>query len=234
MGKTAPHEKKIRVAVVDDHPALCAGVKALLNLPDMEYAGEAYSTVMAVDLVLDTEPDLVILDVKMMGGEGHETLRAIKRARAKTGVIIFTAFCQVEDLVEAAVDGAAGFLLKRSGPDELVSLVRKVGRSSEPPSPDWWKAVLADMLAKEPPAGTQAAASKHLSPAEVETLICLAKGLNTHEIAKVRGVCDTTIRTFIWRIEQKLEASGRTQLLLKAMKCGVLPRSMFSRTEGKE
>jgi DNA-binding NarL/FixJ family response regulator len=114
-----------RLLIADDHALLRTGMRAMLEAePDLEVVGEAGNGREAVDLSQELLPDLVLMDLSMPEMDGIEATRAIKAELPKTGVLVLTAYANQEMLLEAVRAGAAGYVLKGVGPDELVGVVR--------------------------------------------------------------------------------------------------------------
>jgi CheY-like chemotaxis protein len=114
-----------RLLIADDHALLRTGMRAMLEAePDLEVVGEAGNGREAVDLSQELLPDLVLMDLSMPEMDGIEATRAIKAELPKTGVLVLTAYADQEMLLEAVRAGAAGYVLKGVGPDELVGVVR--------------------------------------------------------------------------------------------------------------
>lgn len=210
-------EKMIQVVIVDDHEVFRRGLKGLLaEEPGIEFAGEASSGEDAVRICRQLQPDVVLMDIHMPGGNGIEAVRElVKDTQVK--ILMLTVSEKDQDLVNAIHAGADGYLLKNAKPAQLVSAIRDVAAGGGALSPEITPAILRKV------ARTWAGGSlPSISPRESEVLALLAKGASTAEIAAILTISDNTVKTHISRIMKKLNASNRTEAVARAIALGVL------------
>ena len=205
---------KIRVAVIDDHSVCRAGLRFILGeAEDMEIVGEYSSGDNAVANLSECAADVVLLDVRMPGKDGIETLKEIRASEigAKIKVIMLTTSETEEDVVQAMRAKADGYALKDLPPDELVSVIRRVvseGRKYMPVE-------IADIYAAH-------ALKPELSPREREMLEGIAAGLGNSELAKVYNISPETVKMHVRHIFQKLDVVDRTEAVVAAARRGIL------------
>lgn len=213
----------IRVAVADDEAVVRMGLRALIEREaDLEFAGEAGDGAGALDLLRRTRPDVLLLDIRMPGMDGVDTLRAIAADPGLAGakVVVVTTFA-VDAYVFAALQaGASGFVLKDSAPDELVNAVRVVARGEALLSPAVTRTVIGQFArhGAEPVEGLE-----HLTPREREMVAWVATGRSNEEIARELVISPDTVRTHVSRAMVKLRARDRAQLVVFAMRAGLTP-----------
>jgi DNA-binding NarL/FixJ family response regulator len=210
-----------RVLIVDDFPVARAGLRALLSdAVPLDVVGEAGDAATALDLARRLRPDLVLLEVAMLGGGGLDVLRLLRTDQPDTRVLVIS-LSQDADLVSEAIrSGAQGYLVKTADQDALVSAVRKV---------------LADELAFDPvllihamrdssSAGphTEEAMPEPLTAREIEVLGLVSHGHTNREIAGRLFVAVGTVKVHIEHILAKLGAADRTDAAVRAHELGLL------------
>lgn len=133
--RASTSEPATRVLIVDDHPMVRAGLRALLDVPDINIVGEATSGPRAVDVAAETQPDVVLMDVRMPDGNGLEATRAVRAVSPASRVLIVTSFADEDYLRSAIAAGADGFILKQASRALLLDSIRMVraGGGSFPP-----------------------------------------------------------------------------------------------------
>jgi DNA-binding NarL/FixJ family response regulator len=214
----------IRVALADDQAVVRMGLRVLIEREeDLELVGEAADGAAALRLVRQARPDVLLLDIRMPGMDGLDTLRAIAadpELRA-TRVVVVTTFELDRYVFESLQAGASGFLLKDSAPDELVHAVRVVASGEALLSPSVTRRViglfgrrLADGMA--PLTGLD-----ELTPREREMAAWVATGRSNDEIAKELVISPDTVRTHVSRAMVKLHARDRAQLVVFAIRAGL-------------
>ncbi len=212
----------IRVLLVDDQQLIRAGLRALLERSeDIVVVAEAADGEAGVAAAQELVPDVVMMDIRMPGVDGLEATRRIvtdERLRA-VRVVILTTFDEDEYLFEAIRTGAAGFLLKDTGPDELRAAVHTVTAGEALLSP----AVTGRVM-------QAAATSSRLTPErldgltarERDVLVQVAGGQSNSEIGAALYLSPATARTYVSRLLAKLDARDRTQLVVIAYECGLV------------
>ncbi|WP_433258712.1 response regulator [Streptosporangium sp. CA-135522] len=211
----------IRVALADDQAIVRMGLRALIDRePDLEYVGEAEDGAAALDLIRDTRPDVLLLDVRMPGMDGLDTLRAIAADPGLRGtrVVMVTTF-EVDQYVFAALQaGASGFVLKDSAPSELTRAIRVVASGEALLSPSVTKKVIG-LFGRHDIAPIDGLDT--LTPREREMVAWVATGRSNGEIAEELTLSPDTVRTHVSRAMVKLHARDRAQLVVFAVRAGL-------------
>lgn len=213
------------VLLVDDHALLRKGFRMVLQAePDLEVVGEAADGRVAVEQVRALRPDVVLMDVRMPGGDGITATEQIVAAHPGSRVLVLTTFDLDEYAFGALRAGASGFLLKNAEPAALVDAIRTVARGDAVVAPRATRRMLellSDKLprsdAPEPPSGRLA----DLTPREVEVLQLMAEGMSNAEIAEHLVLSGTTIKTHVGNVLAKLGARDRVQAVVVAFQTGL-------------
>lgn len=208
----------LRVAIVDDHPVVRDGLRGIFDgVDDVTVVGEAGDGDAALTLIAAVRPDVVLLDLRMPRRGGVETLRALREAGDPTRVLVLTTFDDDRDVLPAIEAGATGYLLKDVGPDELVRAVRAAHRGEAILSP----AIAGRLMQRATaPAPTPPAAT--LSPREIEVLRHVAAGGTNREIAAALFVSETTVKTHLLHVFDKLDVRDRAAAVDAAHRHGLL------------
>ncbi len=212
-------EGAIRVLVVDDHSIVRKGICALLATEDeLDVVGEASDGREAVELACRLQPDVILMDLVMPGMDGLEAIAQISERQPEIRILVLTSFSTVDKVLPAIRAGALGYLLKDSGPEELVRAIEQVyaGNSSLHPA-------IARKLLEEisQPTG-QGGEGESLTDREVTVLKLVAQGYSNRDIADELTVSEATVRTHVSHILAKLELSSRTQAALYALRRGIV------------
>ncbi len=209
----------IRVLVVDDHSIVRKGIEALLEIkPDIQVVGEAADGQEAVTQAEKLRPDVVLMDLVMPGMDGIEAIRRILAIRPESRILVLTSFAADDKLFPALKAGARGYLLKDSGPDDLVEAIRQVYRGGSFLHPTVARKVLQQLThpSEHPTPGVL------LTERELEVLRLVARGLSTQEIAEQLAITEATARTHVSNLLSKLQLSSRTQAVLYALREGLV------------
>lgn len=208
----------IRVLVVDDHAIIRKGMRAVLELvPDIEMVGEAENGKQAIKLVLELNPDVILMDLMMPEMDGIACIREVKAQRPDSRILVLTNFAGEEMIFPAIKAGAMGYHLKDSTPEALVEAIRQVfhGQSSLHP-------LIAKKLLEELSAPSeQRPSTDPLTQRELEVLRLIAQGYENHDIAAQLVVSEATVRTHVSNILGKLHLATRTQAALYALREGI-------------
>ncbi|HEY0854395.1 MAG TPA: response regulator transcription factor [Devosia sp.] len=205
---------KVRIAFVDDHPTLLAGMAAIFAThEDYEIVGTAMSADEAVTLAETTTPDVMILDLSMPGDVNAAIGKIIKGAPA-IRVIIFTAFANVDLALQALDVGAHGFVLKGRPSSELFSAIESVRRGELFVSPDFAPKLMGGFRNRSQ--RKREMASARLSPREVQIVDCLLEGKSNKEIANALELSEKTIKHYMTNLMTKLRVKSRLEVVLAA------------------
>ncbi len=214
--------QQIRVIVADDHEIVRRGVREYLaGEPDMQVVGEARNGAEALHLVDELRPDVLVVDIQMPEVSGVEVTTRVKQQHPECQVLVLTAFDNDPYIFALLKAGASGYLLKTAGPDDLVRAVRVVHEGQSWLGPEVAKRVLAG-LAGGRLVDTGAEAQAALSEREMDVLRLMARGLPNGAIAEQLVVSERTIHGHLANILRKLEATNRTEAVLKAMRLGLV------------
>jgi DNA-binding NarL/FixJ family response regulator len=215
------------VLIADDDDLMRAGLIELLTAdPDIEITGQATTGREAVDRARRLSPDVVLMDVRMPDLDGIAATRQLSQAAPHTKVLILTTFEQDDYIFGALRAGASGFLLKRTRPEELIAAVHVVAAGDSLLSPSVTRRVVDRMAQQPTPELAGQGKLDELTPREREVLDLIARGLSNREIAATLVVEESTIRTHVKRILQKLGLRDRVQAVIFAYETGVnRPRS---------
>ena len=212
----------IKVLVVDDHPIFRQGLISLLQqYPEFEAVGQATNGEEAVAVATEVQPDVVVMDVCMPGGDGIAATTALQQALPNVKVVIVTVSDKDEDLFAAIKAGARGYLLKSVSLRELIDSIRLVAQGEAIISPtvagkllDEFKQTDKEQLGKELNGG--------LSLREQEVLQLVAHGASNKEIADQLFISETTVKAHLRTILQKLHARNRAEAVALAATKGWL------------
>lgn len=208
----------VRILIVDDHGIVRKGVRALLEIePDLEVVGEAGSGREAIALAEKLRPHVILMDLAMPEMDGIEATRQISARFPTTRILVLTSFAADDKVFPAIKAGALGYLLKDSGPEELVQAIRQVYRGESSLHPAIARKVLRELTH---PTERQPSPDE-LTDRELEVLRLLARGLGTQEIAERLVITEATARTHVSNILSKLHVSSRTQAALYALREGL-------------
>jgi DNA-binding NarL/FixJ family response regulator len=192
-----------RVVLVDDHAVLRGALERYLaGEPDIEVVGTAADGAAALEVVRETRPDVVLMDLQMPGMDGVTATRLIVE-EGGPDVLVLTSFSDSERILAALDAGAVGYLLKDAEPEDVVEGVRAVRRGESPIHPRAARQLLG--------ARPAAPAPVDLSPREIEVLVLVRDGLANKQIARRLGISDRTVKSHLTSIFNRIGVSDRTQ-----------------------
>ncbi|MFC0682788.1 protein kinase [Lysobacter korlensis] len=228
----AGETKTIRALLVDDQSMVRAGLRMLLSgEPDIQVVAEAGNGLQAVGQAARFRPDVVLMDIRMPELDGLEATRRILAADESARVLILTTFNLDEYVYEALRAGASGFVLKDDPPERLISAVRTIAAGDALLSPSVTKNVIRQftrMQRQPPPPAVGALTSRELNVFEL-----IARGLSNAEIGKALFISETTVKTHVTRVLQKLEVRDRAQAIVLAYQSHLFEEADgLSRPEG--
>jgi DNA-binding NarL/FixJ family response regulator len=200
----------IRILIADDHEVVRIGLAALLDRQHgFRVVGEAASGDEAVRLARALRPDVVVMDIRMPNGSGTDACRIITAELPGTPVVMLTSYADEEALFDAIGAGAAGYVLKRIGSDELVSAVRIVAGGQSMLDPAVTAAVLERL--RHAAHAEESGAFSELTDQERRVLSHLAQGESNREIAAAMELAEKTVRNYVSNILAKLSLTSRAQ-----------------------
>ncbi|GAA3316996.1 response regulator transcription factor [Nonomuraea dietziae] len=208
----------IRVLIADDHPVFRSGLRGLLAALDIEVVGEARDGAEAVRLAAELQPDVVVMDLHMPGGNGVDATRTITRVSPGIGVLVLTMFHDDDSVFAAIRAGARGYLLKEAGVEEISRAVQAVAAGEAIYGPGIAKRVLGFFAGMAEPSR---AAFPELTEREREVLELIAQGRNNTEIASLLFLSAKTIRNHVSNIFMKLHVADRAQAIIRAREAGL-------------
>ncbi|GAB4575424.1 MAG: response regulator transcription factor [Anaerolineae bacterium] len=213
----------IRVLIADDHDIVRKGVRALLATePEIEVVGEAEHGAEAVREALRLNPDVILMDLVMPEIDGIEAIRQITASQPEIRILVLTSFATDDKVFPAIKAGALGYLLKDSGPEELVQAIHEVYRGESSLHPTIARKLLQEIAGPpKPPARPTDPAVEPLTDREVEVLRLVAQGRSNREIADDLVISEATVRTHMSNILSKLHLASRTQAALYALREGI-------------
>ncbi|WP_017610353.1 response regulator transcription factor [Nocardiopsis xinjiangensis] len=208
----------IRVLLVDDHPVVREGIRGMLDTEaDLTIVGEAASGPESVARVAELAPDVVLMDLRMPGGDGVEATEHIRAECSDVHVLVLTTYDNDRDILRAVEAGATGYLLKDTPRAELADSVRSAARGETVLSGRLAGKVLTGMRRREEPERPV------LSPRESEVLRLAAEGRTNAAIGNALHISATTVKTHLMRIYEKIGVSDRTAAVSQAIRRGLLP-----------
>ncbi len=207
----------LRVLIVDDHEVVRLGLRSLLsNQPDIVVVDDAGSALEAVEKTRQHHPDVVVMDIRMPGMNGIEACKAIKAHSPSTAVIMLTSYAEDEMLFDAISAGAAGYVLKQGGGEELVRAIQRVGQGDALLDPSVTQRVLARV--RQATRQEQAAAFTDLTEQELRVLGLVSEGSTNKEIAKALFLGEGTVRNYVSSILSKLGLTNRAEAAAYAVR----------------
>jgi DNA-binding NarL/FixJ family response regulator len=208
----------IRIVVADDHPIVRAGIVGLLeSAPDLVVVGEAADGAVAVGLVRELRPDLVLMDLRMPGVDGVAATAMIVAEVPGTRVLVLTTYETDEHILGAIEAGAGGYLLKAAPQAEILAGIRAVASGETVLAPS-----IAAKLVSRVRAASAAETTPTLSPRELDVLRLVADGRSNPEIARALFIGEATVKTHLVHVFEKLDVGDRTRAVTRAMELGLL------------
>jgi DNA-binding NarL/FixJ family response regulator len=214
-----------KVLIVDDQSLVRAGFRMILEAePDIDVVGEAADGLTAVLAARETEPHVILMDVRMPNVDGLEATRRLLEGK-ETGprILILTTFDLDEYVYEALRAGASGFLLKDTPPEQLVEAIRIVAGGDALLSPTITRRVIAEFVRRPPTVGLEPSKGlDELTSEERDVLRLVARGLSNEEIAAEADVEEATVKADVARILEKLRLRDRVQAVVFAYEQGLV------------
>ena len=209
----------IKILIADDHPVVREGLFAMLSRePDFDVVGDAKDGVEAVNKVKELSPDVVLMDLRMPELDGVEAMNQIKSAKPDTNFIILTTYSDDDYIFRGIEAGARAYLLKDAPREELFKAIRAVHRGESLIQP----VVASKLLDRFTELSRRGTSSDDLSEREIEVLQLMATGAANKEISAQLSISQSTVKTHITNIFQKLGVNDRTEAVTQALKKGII------------
>ena len=205
--------KTIKVLIADDHAVVRAGLSTLLGTEsDIEVVAQAKNGKEAVAMAVETQPDVVIMDLRMPEMDGAEATSEIRHRQPDAKIIVLTSFGEADGVAHALESGAAGAMTKTAEDAELVSVVRRIAAGEKYVSPE-----IKKLLHDNPPV-------PKLTPRQQEILGYMVKGLTNRDIAKLLSIREDTVEEHVNLLLSKIDATNRTEAVSIAIRKQLLPQ----------
>lgn len=202
----------INVAIVEDSDQVRNTLARLIDRAEgFHCASQHPSAEDALETLPGHHPDVVLMDINLPGMNGVECVRRLKQILPNTQIMMLTVYEDTENIYNALLAGATGYLLKRTSRDELLAAIRDVHKGGSPMTPHIARKVVQSFQHK----GASQQPAENLSPREQEVLDFLARGFLYKEIAENLGISYETVHTYIRRIYEKLQVRTRTEAVAK-------------------
>lgn len=207
----------IRLVIADDHPVVRDGLRGMFaGVPDVEVVGEAADGAEAVAVTERTNPDVVLLDLRMPVLDGVAAIKRLREAGVSARVLVVTTYDTDADVLPAIEAGATGYLLKDAPREELLRAVRAAARG---------QSVLAPAVANVLMSHLRAPAHESLTPREIDVLTLIARGASNRDAAARLFVSEATVKTHLLHIYAKLGVNDRAAAVAIAVERGFVKPS---------
>jgi DNA-binding NarL/FixJ family response regulator len=203
----------ISVVIIDDHTLVRTGIARLIGSePDLTVVGEASTVGQGEDMLRRTEPDVMVVDVSMPDGSGLSLVRSARHRSARLGIVVLTMHNDDETLLEALDAGASALVLKSASADDVIDAVRRAAVA-----PDAFTAIgLAAAMRR------QQTVKPRLTPREMEVLMMLVNGASVGKTAKALFMSESTVKTHVGKVYDKLDAHNRAEAVMAAVRLGLV------------
>ena len=207
----------MRVLLIDDHALFRIGLSELLQRRGIEVVAALGDGIEGIQKVVDTQPDVVLLDMRMPQMTGLEVLRELKRRRQSMPVVILTTSRDETDVIDALQGGAQGYLLKDMEPDDLIDSLTEIVRGKTIVANELTMVLAKALRGDEPETASAATVIDNLTPREREILCLLADGQSNKLIARNLGISDGTVKLHVKAILRKLKIHSRVEAAVIAV-----------------
>jgi DNA-binding NarL/FixJ family response regulator len=212
----------VRVVIVDDHDLFRSGLRNLLEEEGVQIIGEAAAGQEALDIVREVAPDVVVMDLNMPGMGGVEATRHISTIAPLTRVVMLTISDQDNDVIDAILAGACGYLLKDSSIHDLIAGILAASNGESLISPTIASKVLQRVRASNKQPEIESTIRAELSDREIEVLKLIANGKDNAMIAAELHISPKTVKNHISNILMKLQIDNRIQAAVYAVRSGIV------------
>jgi DNA-binding NarL/FixJ family response regulator len=214
--------EEVRVLVVDDHDLFRTGLKTLLEERGVNVVGEAANGQTAIRLASELAPDVIVMDLNMPGLTGVETTRKLSGIAPLTRVVVLTISADDDDVMDAVMAGACGYLLKDSSMEELILGIRAAASGESLISPQIAAKVLRRLRSQSSSVDAAETIRAELSEREIEVLKLIANGKDNAQIARELFISPKTVKNHISNILMKLQIENRIQAAVYAVRSGIV------------
>lgn len=209
---------RIKVLIADDHPIVREGLATVLSQEgDLEVVGQASNGIEAVSLATQLHPDVILMDLQMPGMDGVEAIEKIKERSPDIGIIVLTTYATDDYIFRAIEAGSRAYLLKDAPPAEVLKAIRSVHKGESLIEPK-----VASRLLDRFSELSRSPAAETISRREVEVLRLIAEGSQNKEIANSLSIGESTVKTHVIHILNKLGVKGRTEAVAEAVRRGII------------
>ncbi len=208
----------IRLLIADDHEVVRTGLRSILEGTEIEVIGEAIGGEDAVQKTMELAPDVVVLDIRMAGGDGLNALGRIKLEKPDTPILMFSTYDNPTYVARSVALGASGYLLKNAGCERLVDAIRRVAGGENV----WTREELRRVTGALATPRLSSDIEVPLTQRESEVLRQLALGLTNKEIAMALSISYETVKEHVQHILRKVGVSDRTQAAVWAVRKGLV------------
>jgi DNA-binding NarL/FixJ family response regulator len=214
--------EELRVLLVDDHDLFRSGLVNLLSEHGLHVVGEAENGEVALRLVRELAPDVVIMDLNMPGPSGVDVIRQMTSIAPLTRVVVLTISADDSDVINAVMGGACGYLLKNSSVDQLIAGIRSAAAGESLISPQIAAKMLQMLRAQRSSVDAADTIRAELSEREIEVLKLIANGNDNAAIARALFISPKTVKNHISNILMKLQMENRIQAAVYAVRSGIV------------
>ena len=212
-------ETSIRILIADDHPIVRQGLATVLDREeDLKVVGQASNGAEAVSEATRLHPDVILMDLQMPVMDGVEAIQQIKLEHPDVGIIILTTYDTDENIFRGVEAGAKGYLLKDSAPQEVLKAIRAIHKGESLIQPS----VASRLLDRFTQLSRASPTDGGLSSREVEVVQLTAQGIGNKEIAAQLLIGESTVKTHLIHIFNKLGVKGRTEAVAEATRRGII------------
>jgi len=217
----------IHVLLADDHAIVRAGIRQVLeHAGDIQIVAEASDGEVAKNLIQQHQPDVAVLDLQMPKASGIEVTRWVRAEVKNVGVLVLTAYNDDPYVMAVLQAGANGYVLKTASPEEIIQAVRDVHEGKSVLDPAIAQKLMAHVFTS-----SKAPLVEELTDRELEVLSLTAKGYTNKAIGAQLGISDRTVQGHLAHIFDKLQASSRTEAVMRAVSLGWISQSVGTITE---
>jgi len=210
----------IRLVLADDHPIVLQGLQQLFERHhDFQVVASCPDGTTALAAVLEHQPDVLVMDLRMPGKNGLDVLRVLSSGRSSCRTILLTAIVRDDEVMEAVKLGVRGIVLKESSPEVLVDCVRRVYRGEQWLERETVTRALQRVLNRD---GVERDAGESLTPREIEIVRMVAQGMRNKVIAERLSISEGTVKVHLHNVYEKLGVDGRLELVLSAQQKGLI------------